>query len=506
MQFRVVFHPSGIETTVEAGTKISDAARVAGVEIATPCGGAGRCGRCTVLIDGDFENRVLACMTVVDRDMDVTIPERDSGNVVAATDDKSLDIDELSPLSEGLGLAVDIGTTTVALDIMDMSDGSEVYSAADVNRQKVLGDDVLARIQYAADGGIEELRGLVIETINSLTEGFGRRSEISSVYIAGNTTMEHLFVGVDPTPIRVEPYEPVVISSEVSGEESGLNIDSGAKVLTMPCVSAYVGGDITSDIVYSGMDRAEGISLLIDVGTNGEVALGNADMLMVCSSSAGPAFEGGNLRSGMLARPGAIDSVRIKDGKVSYTVIGGVEPRGICGSGIIDLLAQLYLDGLIDKRGNFTDRAELTDGRFIIHGDIGISVPEIRDVIMTKAAIFSASSSLLRNLGIGFQDLEKIYIAGGFGNFINMDSAIAIGMFPDVPRDRFVYLGNASLAGAKAALLSSSFRARIDEAFAKMTYVDLSSDPVFFDEYMSAQFVPHTDSELFPSVHPRMCD
>ena len=506
MQHRVIFRPSGKEVSVEAGTKVSEAARLAGVEIATPCGGTGRCGRCTVLIDGDFEDRVLACMTQIDRDMTVTIPERDSGRVIAATDDKHLDIDEMSPMTSGLGLAVDIGTTTVALDILDMATGEELYSSADVNGQKKLGDDVLARIQCAADGGTEELRGLVLDTINRLTEGFSDRERIDAVYIAGNTTMEHLFVGVDPTPIRVEPYEPVVISSELTGEDSGLAVAKDAKVLTMPCIAAYVGGDITSDMVYAKMDRSEGMSLLIDVGTNGEVALGNSDMLMVCSSSAGPAFEGGNLRSGMLARPGAIDSVRIVDGKVSYTVIGGVEPKGICGSGIIDLLAQLYIDGLVDKRGNFTDRAELKDGRFILYGDIGISVPEIRDVMMTKAAIFSASRALVRNLGIEFSDLEHIYIAGGFGNFIDMDSAIQIGMFPDVPREKFVYLGNASLAGAKAALLSSSFRERIDEAFGKMTYLDLSSDPVFFDEYMSAQFIPHTESELFPTVRPRVRD
>ena len=506
MQHRVIFRPSGKEVSVEAGTKVSEAARLAGVEIATPCGGTGRCGRCTVLIDGDFEDRVLACMTQIDRDMTVTIPERDSGRVIAATDDKHLDIDEMSPMTSGLGLAVDIGTTTVALDILDMATGEELYSSADVNGQKKLGDDVLARIQCAADGGTEELRGLVLDTINRLTEGFSDRERIDAVYIAGNTTMEHLFVGVDPTPIRVEPYEPVVISSELTGEDSGLAVAKDAKVLTMPCIAAYVGGDITSDIVYAKMDRSEDMSLLIDVGTNGEVALGNSDMLMVCSSSAGPAFEGGNLRSGMLARPGAIDSVRIVDGKVSYTVIGGVEPKGICGSGIIDLLAQLYIDGLVDKRGNFTDRAELKDGRFILYGDIGISVPEIRDVMMTKAAIFSASRALVRNLGIEFSDLEHIYIAGGFGNFIDMESAIVLGMFPDVPREKFVYLGNASLAGAKAALLSSTFRDRIEDAFSKMTYLDLSSDPVFFDEYMSAQFIPHTESDLFPSVHPRVRD
>ena len=506
MSFKAIFRPSGKEVTVEAGTRITEAARLAGVDIATPCGGTGRCGRCTVLIDGDFEDRVLACMTQIDRDMTILIPEDNAGRVIAATDDKRLDIDELSPMSDGLGLAVDIGTTTVALDILRMDTGEELYSSADVNRQKRLGDDVLARIQFAADGGTDELRRLVIETINALTEGFRGRGGIRSVYIAGNTTMEHLFAGVDPTPIRMEPYEPVVVSSEISGKDSGLVVSADARVLTMPCISAYVGGDITSDIVYAGMDRSEGMSLLIDVGTNGEVALGNRDMLMVCSSSAGPAFEGGNLRSGMLARPGAIDSVRIRDGEVSYTVIGGVEPKGICGSGIIDLLAQLYIDGLVDKRGNFTDRAELKDGRFVLYGDIGISVPEIRDVMMTKAAIFSASRALVRNLGIEFSDLDRIYIAGGFGNFIDMDSAIAIGMFPDVPRDRFVYLGNASLAGAKAALLSSTFRDRIDDAFGKMTYLDLSSDPVFFDEYMSAQFIPHTESDLFPTVRPRARD
>ncbi len=506
MQHRVVFRPSGAEVSVERGTKVSEAAKLAGVEIATPCGGTGRCGRCTVLIEGDFGNSVLACVTEVDRDMVITVPEKDSGKVIAATDDKHLDIDELSPMSGGLGLAVDIGTTTVALDIMDMSTGEELYSSADVNGQKKLGDDVLARIQCAADGGTDELRRLIIETINRLIADFPDRERIESVYIAGNTTMEHLFAGVDPTPIRVEPYEPVVVRSEMDGKDSGLTVKDDARVLTMPCISAYVGGDITSDIVYAGMDRSEGISLLIDVGTNGEVALGNRDMLMVCSSSAGPAFEGGNLRSGMLAKPGAIDSVRIDEGKVSCTVIGGTEPKGICGSGIIDLLAQLYIDGLVDKRGNFTDRAELKDGRFIVHGDVGISVPEIRDVMMTKAAIFSASRALVRNLGIEFSDLEHIYIAGGFGNFIDMDSAIVLGMFPDVPREKFVYLGNASLAGAKAALLSSTFRDRIEDAFSKMTYLDLSSDPVFFDEYMSAQFIPHTESDLFPSVHPRVRD
>ncbi len=504
MKYRVTFHPSQKEIEVDEGTKVSDAAKYAGVEIALPCGGNGRCGRCLVSLTDSCGDTVLACKTVIDRDLDVYIPQKDGGKVVAAKDYRKIELEDHTPLSDGYGLAVDIGTTTVALSMVDMEDGLDVYNAADVNGQKILGDDVLARIQYAADGGTDELRKLIVNTINDLAdsyEGDGfSKSKIGAVYIAGNTTMEHLFVGVDPTPIRVEPYVPVVTDSILSGKESGLNVAENAKVITMPCISAYVGGDITSDIVFSGMDKSEGISLLIDVGTNGEVALGNSDMMIVCSSSAGPAFEGGNLKSGMMARFGAIDSISIVNDAINYTVIGNTEPNGICGSGIIDLIAQLFKNGYVDKRGNFTDKVELKDGRFIIHEDVGISELEIKDVIMTKAAIYSAARSLVRNIGLEFTDLEHVYIAGGFGNFIDLEAAITMGMLPDVDREKYVYLGNSSLAGARCALLSQKFRDRISEVFGRMTYLDLSSDPVFYDEYMSAQFLPHTETEQFPSV------
>ena len=504
MMRKVVFLPSGKETEVEDGTLISDAAKQAGVKISMPCGGNGRCGRCRVSIGDTCDDKVLACTTRIDRDMTVTVPEKNRGKVVAEKDHRKIELEDLTPLSGGLGLAVDIGTTTVALNIMDMDGGLELYAATDENGQRAVGYDVLARIQHAADGGTDEMRGMVVETINGLIDmyvgdGYGEK-RIESVYIAGNTVMEHLFLGVDPTPIRQPPYVPVIPCKEQTGAESGLDVDPGARVMTMPCVSAYVGGDITSDIVYSGMDRSEGMCLLIDVGTNGEVALGNRDMMLVCSSSAGPAFEGGNIRSGMIARPGAIDSIRIIGDAMRYTVIGGGEPEGICGSGIVDLVAQLFMNGNVDKRGNLHPGPNVKDGRFIIHGDVGISNDEIRDVIMTKAAIYSASRSLVRNMGLEFSDLDKIYIAGGFGNYIDMRSAITMGMFPDVDESKYVYLGNASLAGAKQALLSKTFRDRIDEVFPRMTYLDLSSDPVFFDEYSSAQFLPHTDASLFPSV------
>jgi uncharacterized 2Fe-2S/4Fe-4S cluster protein (DUF4445 family) len=272
----------------------------------------------------------------------------------------------------------------------------------------------------------------------------------------------------------------------------------------MPSPAAYVGGDVISDIIDSGMDADDELALLIDVGTNGEAALGNKDVMLVCSSSAGPAFEGGKMTSGMMARPGAIDSFKIAaDGRFGYTVIGGNAPKGICGSGLIDILAQLFLNGFIDKKGKFTDKAVVRDdgGRKLltIANGVYISEDDIRNAVMTKAAIYSASSSLIKVLGVSMRDIGKIYIAGGFGNFIDLESAIAIGMLPDVPRDRFIYLGNASLAGAKHALLSSSVRRRISEVFKKATYVDLGSDPTFSDEYMSALFIPHTDSSQFPT-------
>ena len=502
MDCHVTFLPDGRSIDVPEGTTISDAGIKAGVKIKLPCAGNGRCGKCIVEVGGE---RVLACRTPVTDGMTVIVPDEDIGKVIAAIEHRAAELGDISPLSEGYGLAVDIGTTTVAAEIIDLSNGEVVFRSADMNRQRSRGEDVLARIEYAGEGGTEELRGLVLDTINEI---IGRcdipPEKIRSAYIAGNTAMTHLFLGIDPSPIRYPPFEPVVKDAVITGKESRLNIDPCAKVVCMPSVSSYVGGDITSDIVDSGMDRNEGLALLIDVGTNGEVAIGNADMLLCCSSSAGPAFEGSQMTSGMLASEGAIDSVRIIDGKVHYTVIGGTEPKGICGSGIIDLVSQLFLAGMLDRRGNFTDRANAKDGVFTITGDVVITQSEISNIIMTKAAIYSAAGTMVRSLGVGFDDLERIYIAGGFGNFIDMESAISIGLFPDVDRSKYEYLGNASLAGAKCALISKGFRDRIDEVFPKMTYVDLGSDPVFYDEYMSAQFLPHTDDSKFPSVTKRL--
>ncbi|MCL2142780.1 MAG: ASKHA domain-containing protein [Methanomassiliicoccaceae archaeon] len=514
---KVRFLPFGVHAEVENGTLISDAAKDAGVPIKLPCNGNGRCGRCNVVMSipatGDQCNltRVLACQTPIVNDTDISIPV-DEGKIIASSDHRRIRVDDLSPIvvsaaRNNYGLAVDIGTTTVAVALVDMSNGIDLYAASGYNRQGVRGDDVLSRIEYAGEGGTDELRGLVIGTINDLADSFEgnafTKDDINAVYISGNTTMVHLFLGIDPSPIRRPPYEAVVKESEITGKESGLRVNGNAKVICMPCPAAYVGGDVMSDIINAEMDRDEELSLLIDVGTNGEVALGNKDMMLVCSSSAGPAFEGGKMTSGMMARPGAIDSFMINGkGDFEYTVIGGTCPKGICGSGLIDIIAQLFLNGLIDKKGKFTDKASASGGEvrtIEITEGVVISEDDIHNAIMTKAAIYAASASLTRGLGININDVKKIYIAGGFGNFINTESAIAIGLLPDVPRERFVYLGNASLAGAKQALLSSPVRERIKDVFLRTTYADLSSDPLFSDEYTSSLFLPHTDLERFPT-------
>lgn len=503
MTIRVRFVNENKTAEAEPGMTIAQAAAAAGVTMNLPCGGQGRCGKCSVTVGSEIKKRVLACQTLVEEDIEVTTQKAAEKNkVVGVTDHRGIPVDDKTPVTNGHGLAIDIGTTTVAIEIVDMDNHLTLYRAAGVNMQRDRGEDVLARMQYSADGGAPELKGLVLSTINDLLHTFTEGTQnINAVCVSGNTAMTHLFLGVDPSPIREPPYMPVFVKAETTGSGSGLDVSPDAQVYTMPAISSYVGGDVVSDITVAGMDLSERMSLLIDVGTNGEVALGNRDMMLVCSSSAGPAFEGSTTTSGMLAQIGAIDGVMVEGCKVRYTVIGGGEPKGICGSGIIDLVAQLFAAGMIDRRGNFTEKADAKDGVFTIAPGVAITQSEIMDIMLTKAAIYSAARTLVRSMGIGFGDLDRIYVAGGFGNFINLDSAITIGLFPDVDRSKYAYLGNASLGGAVNYLLSESVRTRTDAISYNATYLDLSSDPAFYDEYTSAQFLPHTDRGQFPSVH-----
>jgi len=425
----------------------------------------------------------------------------------------------------GLGLAVDLGTTTVAAALVDTASGRTLSIKSAYNDQISMGLDVIGRINYASrSGGLEELRLAALSTINRLAHAASLEAgldanAITAAVISGNTVMTHLILGLDPEYIRLAPYTPTLLDVPVyRAGEIGLEIAPAAPVLFSPCVGSYVGGDITAGILTSGLaSDGEEISLFIDVGTNGELVIGNRDFFVTCACSAGPAFEGGGIDRGMRAAPGAISSVKIDaaTGGPSITVIGGGEPRGICGSGMIDLLAELFLSGRLDPAGRldlsrgmermgragrraFYELAEGPDGR-----SIRVSEIDIENIMRAKAAIYSATALMLDNIGISYNDISRFYIAGGFGKTLNIENAVAIGLLPDVPRERFNYIGNASLQGSYRLLISERQRSLVRSLARRMTYIDPGSDPRYMDHYTAALFLPHTDASLFPSVGRR---
>ncbi len=329
--------------------------------------------------------------------------------------------------------------------------------------------------------------------------------------------MTHLALGLDPEHIRLAPYTPTVLEAPVyAAAEIGIEIAPAAPVLFSPCVGSYVGGDITAGVLLTDLASGnEDISLFIDVGTNGEIVIGNRDFLLTCACSAGPAFEGGGIDRGMRAAPGAISAVRVNpaNGEPSFSVIGGGEPRGICGSGMIDLVAELFLSGWLDAAGRLdrTRSARRIDraGRrasYELAGDhegkrsIRVSETDIENIMRAKAAIYAASALMLGSIGISYNDISRFYVAGGFGRTLDVENAVAIGLLPDVPRDRFAYIGNASLIGSCRLLVSQKYRALQGDLSRRMTYLEPGADPRYRDHYTAALFLPHTDGDLVPSV------
>ena len=429
------------------------------------------------------------------------------------------DIEAGDETRENLGLAVDLGTTTIVVELVDLNTGKVIDTAADYNKQMIHGEDVLTRIDFSTDRkGLRTMQGLAVRTINSLIGKIGRHpNKLRSIVVAGNTVMTHLLYGIYPRFIKLEPYIPVSNTMPlVYAKELGLKVNRRALLYSLPSRAGYVGGDITADILATGIYQNEEISIMIDVGTNGEVVVGNKDWLVGCACSAGPSFEGGEVESGMRATAGAIERLDIApDGAVEYKTIGDALPVGICGSGLIDLLAELFSNDLIDRKGNLQqeiapDRIRLGENglEYVVvdknhagdHRDITITEVDIQSIIRSKAAVYAATSLLLRTVGMDFDQIDKLYIAGGFGNYIDLRKAILLGLLPDISVDKFVFIGNGSLTGARTILLSRGMRARADEIYKKLTYVELSVNKDFFDEFSSASFIPHTDLERFPSV------
>ncbi|NUM45190.1 MAG: DUF4445 domain-containing protein [Anaerolineales bacterium] len=422
------------------------------------------------------------------------------------------------------GAAVDIGTTTVSVWLVDLLTGQVRAQVAEYNGQIARGEDVISRIIYAGkNGGHEEMQNLVLNTINGLVDTACKRvqttpDQIYKVTIAGNSTMMHLLLGLPAESIRLSPFVTGVNEPPpFRAADIGLGVNPEAVVDCLPGVASYVGADISAGVLSSGVDDSEQVSLFIDVGTNGETVMGSRDWLVTCACSAGPAFEGAGVVDGMRATKGAIEEVWVNGDtfEPTFRVIGEVKPRGICGSGLISLMAELFLTGALDKGGNFNTHLSTPRIRNGDHGpeyviawadetghgrDIVLSHVDVDNLLRAKAAIYAGFSVLADGVGMPLEAAERVLVGGSFGKYINVEKAVEIGLLPDMPWEQFHFLGNTSVKGAYLALLDKTARARIAEIARKMTYIELSADNSFYEAFTSALFLPHTDLSKFPSV------
>ena len=422
------------------------------------------------------------------------------------------------------GIAVDIGTTTLVLYLVDLITGGILDSASEYNPQIMYGEDIINRIVYSLkNDGLEKLNHILFDTINGMISKLIRAADVDpenivSVMIAGNPTMMHLFYGVSPRFIREMPYVTAANKFPVSvSKDLGFKNIMNAMVHSIPGVSSYLGGDITSGVLAINMAQKKEVSLLLDLGTNGEIVVGNSDWMMGCSCSAGPAFEGGGVKCGIRAVEGAIEKVIIEKNTLNCVteVIGDSRPVGICGSGLIDLISEMFLKGVIDRRGKFeksikNGHLKYTDDeyRYIISygennasgADIFISEVDIENLVRAKAAVYAGIKTLLEEVDFKITDIDKIYIAGGLGKNLNIRSAMLIGMLPDINTEKYHFLGNTSITGSYLSLLSED-RFNMSEKIAdSITYIDLSVNMKFMERYIAGIFLPNTELKDFPTV------
>ena len=424
------------------------------------------------------------------------------------------------------GLAIDIGTTTVSAVLINMENGEILAKSSAGNGQIRFGADVINRIvESQKPGGQKKLQDAVIkETINPMIHEMCKsakfpKDHIYRMCVASNTTMNHLFAGINADPLRTEPYIPAFFkTNSLFASDVGVDINKDAHIIMAPNIGSYVGGDITAGTLVSQIWNRPEFSLFIDLGTNGELVLGNSAFMMSCACSAGPAFEGGDISCGMRATDGAIEACTIDKETMepTYKIVGdpGTKPVGLCGSGIIDVISELYICGIINPKGKF-----IREGKRIKHDkygmgsyilafeeeagsvkDVEITEVDIDNFIRAKGAIFSAIRTMLTSLDFDVSMIDDVYVAGGIGSGINMQNAVNIGMFPDIPIEKFHYIGNSSLTGAYLMLLSTPAEKKTYELAANMTYMELSTVPIYMDEFVGACFIPHTDTSMFPTV------
>lgn len=500
---------------VPVGTTVLEGLRQGGFpHVEAPCGGSGRCGRCLMEITGAVspagereqalltsgETRRLVCLATVDGDCAVELP--DSAEQTAI--ESSVARFTADGAGRGLGAAVDIGTTTVVLYLYDLTSGERLCTVSAGNAQRGFGADVISRVQYTIEhsDGLEELSSVIRNQLRELLAqacaAVGRNpGEVTAVSIAGNTVMEHLLTGLSPAGIAVAPFTPLSLFGEtVSAEDYALGTAPDSALFLSPCISGYVGGDIAAGLMAVGAAESERPVLFIDVGTNGEMALGDRNGLTCCSTAAGPAFEGANISCGMSAANGAIDKVWLEGRELRYSVLGGGEPKGLCGSGLVDALAVLLELEIVDETGRllpgdeapgeYADRleGEGNEVRFHLAGDVWIAANDVRKLQLAKAAVAAGTQTLMKKMGVTAKDLSHFYLAGGFGSYLRPESAAAIGLFPSELLPKLHVVGNSAGAGASAALLSRSAMYEMQETVKKCTYLELSGKAEFSDAYL----------------------
>ena len=557
MKYTAIFKVEGggdVKCHAEPGENILEIAQKAGVKIDVPCGGNGTCGKCKMRImsgslsydkgsgqlsDDEFEdNWRLACQATMEADVMLWIPAAASDYISGIVTSGLRTPEELKKYNEmldelfthdlkkgvqekGYGIAVDIGTTTNAVTLLDLQTGTILSRGTVGNGQIRYGADVINRIiQQGRPGGRDRLQKAVLEeTLIPLFEKEIKAAgidpmEITRIVIAGNTTMEHLLVKANGDSIRLMPFQPEFLEHEpMKASELRLPVNPDAKVILAPNVGSYVGGDITAGVLSALLWDKEEMSLFIDLGTNGELVFGNKDYMLTCACSAGPAFEGGDISCGMRASRGAIDSCVIHRQTLMplVTTINKGRPAGMCGSGLIDVIAELYKVGAIDAKGKFIreDKRIRDDGygdkEYVLFyadesatgRDIFISESDIDNFIRAKGAIFSAARTMLKSVDMHVTDIDRIVIAGGIGSGINMENAMLIGMLPKADLSKYSYIGNSSLTGACAMLISDDATEKVYDIAHNMTYIELSTEPGYMDEFSAACFIPHTDSTLF---------
>lgn len=425
-------------------------------------------------------------------------------------------------------IAMDIGTTTIYGQLVDLATAKCLAEAGDFNAQISYGEDVITRIVYAEKGdGLGRLQQVVLGTINSVLEKIFKKSKIdrenvSTITFSGNTTMTQLFLHIDPSNIRRAPYVPSAsLYPPFSAKELGVTINDHAIALIYPQVSSFVGGDIVAGVMGSGMYKEEALTLFLDIGTNAELVVGNKDWLACTACSAGPAFEGGGIEFGMRAAKGAIEDFSIDPMSFEPMLftIGDVRPKGICGSGLITMTAVLFEAGVINNRGKFnrdlgTPRIRKNNDvwEYVVawkdetqlERDISITEPDLDNLIRAKGAIYSGCMTLLNEVGLTMDDVERIILAGGFGSYIDLEKAMVIGLLPEVDAEKVVFIGNGSLMGARMSCLTNRIREDVFSVTKMMTNFELSETPSYMDNYIAAMFLPHTEIEKFPRLQARM--